>query len=115
MKAFNIDAEVTPSNAKFGYRVKVWDKELGIYINGMMVYPPNSKYPEWGVVPPGVPRQKGKFVVEFNKQLPLWEEVKARCIEVAQVEHLQKKDEVVDEVVTDFDEEKPISLDDIPF
>lgn len=113
MKAFNIDAEVTPSKAKFGYRVKVWDSDLGVYINGMMVYPPNTKYPKWGVVPPGVPRQSGKFVVEFNKQLIFWKEVEERCIEVAQVEHSNKK--VEDVVVTDFDENEPINLDDIPF
>lgn len=112
-KIFNIDAEVTPSNVKFGYRVKVWDKQLGIYINGMMVYPPNAKYPEWGVLPPGVPKQSGKFVVEFNKTFMLWKEIKEKCIEVAQEAHSQKPKE--DVVITEFDENAPISLDDVPF
>lgn len=114
MKAFNIDAEVTPSKAKFGYRVKVWDKELGIYINGMMVYPPNKRYPEWGAVPPGMYKQPGKFVVEFNKEFPLWKEINERCIEVAQIEHLNRNPHQ-DTVITDFDENEPINLDDIPF
>lgn len=110
-KVFNIDAEVTPSNAKFGYRVKVWDKELGIYINGMMVYPPNPpKYPEWGVLPPGVPRKPGKFVIEFNKQFPLWNEVYEKCVEVAQIEHSISKDVVLTDIV-----DGPINLDSIPF
>lgn len=109
-KVFNIDAEVTPSKVKFGYRVKVWDKEMGIYINGMMVYPPNPKYSEWGVTPPGVPGVPGKFLVEFNKKLPLWEEIKEKCIEVAQIEHSNTKDVVVEDIP-----DGPINLDDIPF
>lgn len=109
-KLFNIDAEVTPSTVKFGYRVKVWDKELGFYINGMMVYPPNPKYPEWGVMPPGVPRAPGKFVIEFNKKLPLWNEIAEKCIEVAQIEHSNTQDVVITDIP-----DGPITLEDIPF
>lgn len=114
MKAFNIEAEVAPSSGiSKGYRVKVWDKELGIYINGMMVYPPNAKYPQWGVVPPSRLAGRGKYayIVEFDKKKQLWNEVYDKCVEVAQVEYDLNKDEVI----TDFDENEPINLDDIPF
>lgn len=114
MNAFNFEAEVAPSSGtSHGFRVKVWDKELGIYINGMMVYPPNAKYPQWGVVPPSRLAGRGKYayIVEFDKKKQLWKEVYDKCVEVAQVEYALTKDEVI----TDFDENEPITLDDIPF
>lgn len=110
------------------YRVKALIPEHGIFINGMMVYPPNVKYPEWRVMPPGMPKQPGKFVVEFNKHLPVWQEVEERCLEVAQLEHAGKEEIVTkikdenkpfdhsnkkDVVVEDFDVNAPINLDDI--
>lgn len=113
MKAFNIEAEVAPSSGiSKGYRVKVWDKELGIYINGMMVYPPNPKYPEWGVVPPSRLAGRGRYayIVEFDKKKPLWKEVFDKCVEVAQIEYSNNKDVVI----TDIPDE-PINLDDIAF
>ena len=113
MKVFNIDAEVTPSSGlKRGYRVKVWDKELGLYINGMMVYPPNAKYPEWGVVPPSRLAGRGRYayIVEFDKKQQFWMEIYDKCVEVAQIEYLNNQDAVVTEI-----SDEPISLDDIPF
>jgi hypothetical protein len=113
-KLFNIEAEVHQSaSVKIGYRVKVSIIDLGIYINGMMVYPPNAKYQEWGVVPPSMRAGRGRYayIVEFNKKLPLWEEIYDKCVEVAQLEYLNRKDEVI----SDIDENTPINLDDIPF
>lgn len=112
------------------YRVKVFIPEHGIFINGMMVYAPNAKYPEWRVLPPGIPHQPNKFVVEFNKKLPVWLEVEEQCLAVAQLEHSYKKEVVntddnvdkpkqnsfkKDVVITDFDENEPINLDDLKF
>ncbi len=97
---------------KYGlaYRVKACVPELGIFINGMMVYAPNQKHPEWKVNPPGMPNQPGKFVVEFNTKLPLWIEIEAKCLELAKIEHSSTKDEVITEIP-----DGPITLDDIPF
>ena len=114
MKAFNIEAEVAPSSATSkGIRVKVWDKELGFYINGMMVYPPNPKYPEWGVVPPSRLSVRGRYMyyVEFDKKKQLCKEVYDKCVEVAQIDYANNQDVVI----TDFDENEPINLADIPF
>jgi hypothetical protein len=123
----DISAEVHQvKQTKYGiaYRVKAFIPEHGIFINGMMVYAPNAKYPEWRVMPPGMPNQPGKFVVEFNKHLPLWQEVEERCLEVAQLEHSNTKDEVIEDipiastikkdVVIEDIPEGPITLDDIP-
>jgi hypothetical protein len=111
---YEVSAEVAGEvKTKYGkaYRVKVLVPEHGFYINGMMVYPPNIDHPEWGVMPPGMPRQPGKFVVEFDKNQnnSLWLQVEEKCLEVAQIEHSTTKDEVI----TDIPDE-PITLKDIP-
>jgi hypothetical protein len=105
LDGYKIDAEVSQEvQTKYGvaYRVKVLVRDHGFFINGMMVYPPNADHPEWAVLPPGMPRQPGKFVVEFNKKLPLWSEIEEKCLEVA-------KDVVVEEIP-----DGPISFDNIP-
>jgi hypothetical protein len=127
----DISAEVHQEvKTKYGiaYRVKAFIPEHGIFINGMMVYPPNAKYPDWRVMPPGIPKQPNKFVVEFNKHLPVWQEVEERCLEAAQLEHSGKQEESAtkievnksvgmpkhkDVVIEDFDVNAPINLDDI--
>jgi hypothetical protein len=120
---YNVDAEVAMEvKSKYGiaYRVKVLIPDHGFYINGMMVYPPNVDHEEWGVTPPGMPKQPGKFVVEFNKKHPFWDQVEVKCIEVAKLvhsdsievakpQHFVKKDVVVEDIP-----DGPITLDDIP-
>jgi hypothetical protein len=136
---YGVEAEFhqeVPTKYGVAYRVKVLVKDHGFYINGMMVYPPNVDHPEWGVNPPGMPRQPGKFVVEFMKKHPdypddegakhpLWEEVERQCLEVAQAHHMDKEVPASDKstkapfkkdvVIEDFDVNAPITLDDIPF
>jgi len=110
---YNVSAEVHQGvRTKYGtaYRVKVFVPDHGLFINGMMVYPPNADHPDWAVLPPGMPRQPGKFVVEFNKSLPLWLEIEEKCLEAAQLEHSYSKKDVV---ITDIPD-GPITLDDIP-
>lgn len=111
---YNVEAEFHQEvKTRYGvaYRVKVKVPDHGFYINGMMVYPPNADHPEWGVMPPGMPRQPGKFVVEFDKEKgTLWKEVEMKCLEVAQLEHSYNHKDVV---VTDIPD-GPITLDDIP-
>ena len=111
---------------KYGiaYRVKVFVPEEGFYINGMMVYPPNIDHDYWGVNPPGIPRRKGKFVVEFDKKKPFWKDVEKKCLEVGQLEYSNSpeysnsKDVVIapsGDVVLKNIPDGPINLDDIPF
>ena len=72
-----------------GYRVKALVHDLGIYINGMMVFPPNDEHDEWAVYPPLLGRAgrgKYRYTVEFNKQAPLWEAIYEACIEAVQAE-----------------------------
>lgn len=123
-KVFNISAEVhKPIGA--GYRVKVFMHDLGMYINGMMVFPPDDEH-DWSVYPPAQRAGRGKYayLVEFNKKMPLWDEVHEACLYAVK---LAKRDEVDDglytaitepikrdEVIEDIPDE-PINLDDIPF
>lgn len=114
-KLHTVEAEVhkaVTTSVGTAYRVKVSILDLGMYINGMMVYPPNAKFDQWGVTPPSRPAGRGKyaFIVEFNKKEALWEEIYDRCVEVAQLEYLNSKDEVLTDIP-----DGPINLDDIPF
>ena len=122
---YNVDAEVAgqvTTRYGVGFRVKVLVPDHGFYINGMMVYPPNADHPEWGVMPPGMPRQPGKFVVEFNKKHTLWFQVEMRCLEVAKeyesemarLEPPSKTQPFKKDVVIEDIPDEPITLDDIP-
>jgi len=71
-----------------GYRVKALVHDIGIYINGMMVFPPNDEH-DWAVYPPLLGRAgrgKYRYTVEFNKHAPLWEEIQEACIEAVKSE-----------------------------
>lgn len=112
-KLYTVEAEVHQS-AKVvnGYRVKVSVIDLGLYINGMVVYPPDGEHKEWSVLTPARPTGKGGWarIVEFNKKLPLWEHIYEACVDAAKLEESYGKDVVI----TDIPDE-PINLDDIPF
>ncbi len=112
-KLHTVEAEVHKSAAvSGGYRVKVSVLDLGLYINGVMVYPPSEKYDEWSVLTPARPAGRGRYVriVEFNKKLPLWEHIYDACIDAAKLEYSYEKDVVI----TDIPDE-PINFDEIPF
>ena len=81
-KDFEVSAEVhKPVGA--GFRVKALVYDIGLYINGMMVFPPDDEH-DWAVYPPLLGRAgrgKYRYTVEFNKQFPLWNEIREACIE----------------------------------
>lgn len=107
-----------------GFRVKVSLLDLGMYINGMMVFPPNDEH-DWAVYPPAQRAGRGKYayLLEFNKKLPLWLEIHQACIDAVKIElpdearafpdSMHERPEKLDEVVIADDE--PINLDDIEF
>lgn len=84
---YEVEAEVhKPVGA--GYRVKALVHDIGIYINGMMVFPPNDEN-DWAVYPPLLGRAgrgKYRYTIEFNKQYPLWNEIHEACIEAVKSE-----------------------------
>lgn len=112
MNVFSIEAKVHKELSS-GYRVKVSILDLGLYINGMVVFPPSEEHEHWTVYPPSMRAGRGKYtyITEFNKKLPLWEEIFDACVDAVKLEQSYDKDVVI----TDFDEDAPITLDDIPF
>lgn len=119
----SVTAEVHKRLKHGGYRVKVLLPELGMYINGMVIFPPNDEKPEWYVQPPSQLAGRGKWahIVEFNKKLPLWGEVYDACIEAAKadpqyIEELSETERAEDVVLTDIpDGLVDFSGIDIPF
>jgi hypothetical protein len=110
-KVFSVEAQVHKPLEK-GYRVKVSVLDLGIYINGFVVFPPNEEHKNWAVYPP---KQHGGFgnyipIVEFDKKLTLWSEIYEACVDVVKL-FLSNGQDVV---ITDIPD-GPITLDDIPF
>jgi len=109
-KLHNIEARVHKP-LPTGYRVKVSILDLGMYINGCVVMPPNGDHPDWAVYPP---KQNvfGRYIsiVEFNKKLPLWIEVNEACIEEVKKYLEESRDVVIDDI-----SDEPINFDDIPF
>lgn len=110
MKLHIIEAQVHKPLEK-GYRVKVSVIDLGVYINGCVVFPPNGEHTAWAVYPP---KQNvfGKYIsiVEFNMKLPLWEEIFEASVNAVKLYLSDAKDVVI----TDIGDE-PINLDDIAF
>lgn len=87
MMSYNVEAEVHMQlkNGAYRVKVKILNEEIGMYINGNRVLPPNEKYPDWSVLTPKV---FGANIVEFNGKSPLWKEYKQACIEAVQ-EHIR--------------------------
>lgn len=101
-KLHNVEASVHKPYGQ-GYRVKVSILDLGMYINGMMIYPPNEDHNEWSVLTPARPAGRGKYarIVEFNKKLPIWELIYDACVDAVK---LEMKNQSQDVVLTDIEE-----------
>ncbi len=95
-----------------GYRVKASVLDLGIYINGMVVFPPNEEHDYWSVNEPSQKTRYGKWfkTIEFDHKQSLWLEIHEACVEAVQLYISDTKDVVITDIP-----EGPITLDDIPF
>lgn len=84
-KLHNIEVKVhQPVNE--GYRVKVSVIDIGMYLNGVLVFPPNDKHEDWIVYPPSIAtRYKRIYPAEFDKKNNLWLEIHQACVEAVQV------------------------------
>jgi hypothetical protein len=122
---FNLEAGVHTKLATGAYRVKVSLLDIGMYINGCLVYPPNEEH-DWAVYMPAQRAGRGiwKPIIEFNKKLPLWAEIYDACIQAVQVDKSYKEAEpstpkttksIHKDVVLEDISEEPIDLSDIPF
>jgi hypothetical protein len=91
-KVFTVTADVHKPIGN-GYRVKVSLLDLGVYINGMVVYPPNDDHNDWSVMTPALRSGRGKWahVIEFNKSTALWEDVYTACVQATK-QHISELD-----------------------
>ncbi|MFZ1360753.1 MAG: hypothetical protein WAS27_01845 [Candidatus Saccharimonadales bacterium] len=111
---FMVEAEVHKAVGE-GYRVKALILGIGQYINGMMVYPPNSKHDEWVIYTPTVGKSR---IVEFRGEAPIWKQIRDACI-VAVKAHIneggmqQKSYRSRDVVIQDIPD-GPVDLSGIP-
>ena len=117
-KSYNIEASVhKPING--GFRVKAELKEIGLYINGMVVYPPNDKHEDWQVLSPAVKYGfKYAKIIEFDGKLPLWKELRESCIEAVKLYTSENDTQYTTkgrDVVLDDIEDGPVDLSGIPF
>lgn len=111
MQHLNIEATVH-KQVKNGYRVKVSIPEMGMYINGMMVYPPNSLSSDWVVYPPAIRSQGGyRPVIEFNKSKPLWLAINKACTEAVKLDQYQQR---LSSSYDDIDLSNDVDLSTIP-
>lgn len=73
-ETYGIKSEVHMPLRK-GYRVKASIESLGIYINGIVVFPPDEKSDKWEFRSPAQNFGGGwKSLVEFSTKKPLWRE-----------------------------------------
>jgi len=65
-----------------GFRVKVSIINLGFYLNGVLVFPPNDKHEDWVVYPPSIKTAfKSIYPAEFDKKKDLWLEIQEACVD----------------------------------
>lgn len=101
---FTVEASVHKQLAK-GYRVKVSIPEIGIYINGMVVFPPSDEHPDWNVCTPAQRAGRGKYThfIEFNKKLELWGDIYEACVEAVKQDMVTEEayyPEITDESIS---------------
>jgi hypothetical protein len=110
-RLYNLDAECHMQLKNGSYRVKLSILDHGMYINGIVVFPPTSEHGnKWNVYTPAAGKAR---LVEFNSKLPLWEEVKEACIDAVKLyrSHDDEDDRLSDLPKEEFDKQFPNELD----
>ena len=112
----NLDAQFHMPLKKGGYRVKLLLIDHGIFINGMVVYPPSPKSEDWTVYTPATKssyKEKPARIVEFDAKPTLWAEVQEACIDAVRLYLADNdiKDDLLELPKDDFDKEYSSELD----
>lgn len=94
-----IEAKVHMPIGHGGYRVKVWFPDMGMYINGVLVFPPNEKYDHWGVMTPQFSGGRGKKskAIEFDGKSELWHEFTEAAIRAVKLYCKQRAERGLDD------------------
>lgn len=102
-----------------GYRVKVKVPSLGIYLNGVRVFPPNETK-SWAVYPASTwVGNRWARMTEFNTKLQLWQDIFSSSIEAVKKYRTQPTTKAV-RSTSEFDElmdedSYKAALDALPF
>lgn len=103
-KLHTVEASVH-QQIKEGYRVKISVLDLGFYLNGALVFPPNDKHDNWVVYPPAIPtRFKRIYPAEFDKKQTLWIEMEQAAIDAVKLH--ENEVAPMDDVPTDLPPEE---------
>lgn len=109
-----IEAEIykqIPTKSGLMYLAKVSFIDAGLYISGITIRKSPKEPNEWWVQLPAYSSGKGGYIKPFeaDQSKPLWLALQEKVL-AALKQYVQE-----DEVVTDFDQDKPINLNDLPF
>lgn len=117
MSKFEVEAAVHMEIPNGGFRVKVSVPNLGLYINGIMVFPPSGKHTKWGVLTPQGTSKSGKRFrqLEFAKQSLLWIEIEAACVAAVKYYTGETETPAVSELADLNEEEFSIELRELDF
>jgi hypothetical protein len=93
---YYVEGEVHKQLPNGAYRVKakVLDAPLAMYINGIVVFPPSDKHPDWTVY---TPKAGNARIIEFANSSTLWQEIQEACIDAVKLEmSYEQANEIVD-------------------
>jgi len=122
MNNFDIEIEVLGS-INNGYRLKVLVLDLGLFMYGWTARKSDKNTTGWWIQQQAIQvGGKWKHTPEFNKAIPLWQELEKKCIEAVD-QYEENPPEVIDdkeltpeaiskgldEAFEDMDKEKPSS------
>lgn len=96
-----------------GYRVKVWFPDIGMYINGVLVFPPNEQHNRWGVLTPRFSnggRGRQSKAIEFDGKSELWHEFTEAAIRAVKHYVKQRADVGLDDGHPEPDKAEEISF-----
>lgn len=95
-----VEAKVHMPIGRGGYRVKVSFPEIGMFINGVLVFPPNEQHDRWGVLTPRFSnggRGRQSKAIEFDGKSELWFEIREACTRAVKLYLKQRADSGLDD------------------
>lgn len=92
-KLYNIEATIR-NEIKGGYRLKVSDLDLGVYVDGFRAVKSARNDSGWWIQPPSTYKE-GRYIrcPEYDQANEYWKEIEQTCIDVIKEdEHLNQLD-----------------------
>lgn len=101
MNDFDVQIEVL-GDINNGYRLKVSVLDLGMYMFGWTARRSDKNESGWWVQQQALKIGNGwKLIPEFNKALPLWQQIENKCIETVIDYEDNPPEQITDDMLTD--------------